>query len=243
MPNLGSYGIFEAMGYQGKYTEKLKAQELRHQGFSYNEILLQVSISKDTLSRWCRDISLTREQQERLLSNKSLGQRKGSLVAAENKRLARISRTESIYKAAKVEVGDLSKRERFVIGIALYAGEGDKTDGRGGLANSDPRIIKFMMNWFQEFCRIPLPKFRGALWLHEGLDEDKAKEFWSNLTNIPLDKFHKTYIAKNKPDSKKVRKNIHQFGVFSIRFSDSDKQRKIMGWISALLDGKITLVH
>lgn len=63
------------------------------------------------------------------------------------------------------------------------------------------------------------------------------------MTGIPKNQFHKTYISKNKIDSKKVRKNIHKYGVFSIRISDSYKQRKILGWISALLSDKISPVN
>ncbi len=231
------------MGYFGKLDEKYRAQELRRQGLSYREILLQMNVSKDTISRWCRDIVLTKEQKKRLLNNKSFGQRKGSLVAAENKRQKRISRTREIFERSKIELGKLSKRDRFIAGIAFYAGEGEKTDGRGGFANSDPKLIKFMMRWFEEFCNVPLSRFRGAIWIHEGLNEDKAKKYWSKLTGIPQDQFFKTYIAKNKTNSRKIRKNIHQYGVFAIKFSMSDKQRRIMGWISALVDDRITPVH
>ena len=52
------------MGYFGKLDEKLKAQGLRRQGLSYKEILLQINVSKDTLSNWCRDIELTKKQKE-----------------------------------------------------------------------------------------------------------------------------------------------------------------------------------
>jgi hypothetical protein len=231
------------MGYFGRLEDKLKAQELRRQGLSYGEILQQIQISKDTLSRWCKDIPLTESQKKRLLGNRSLGQRKGSLIAADNKRQRRIERTRNIFDEAKKELGVLTKRDRFLAGIALYAGEGDKTDGKGGFANSDPRMISFMMGWLKEFCDIPLTRFRGAIWLHEGLDEKSAKIYWSELTGIPIDQFYKTYITKNKMDSKKIRKNIHQYGVFAINFSDSDKQRRIIGWISALLDDKIPHVH
>ncbi|QQG42988.1 MAG: hypothetical protein HYW45_02115 [Candidatus Daviesbacteria bacterium] len=227
------------MGYFGKLEEKLKAQELRRRGLSYGEILLQINVSKDTISRWCRDIALTKTQKKRLLKNKVFGQKKGSQVAAENKRRKRLLRTKEIFEISKSELGELNKRDRFLAGIAFYASEGDKTDGKGGVANSDPRIIKFMIKWFKEFCKIPMSKFRGALWLHEGLDEEKAKKFWCKLTNIPTQQFHKTYIAKDKKDSRKIRKNIHQYGVFAIRFSDADKQRRIMGWISALVDDRI----
>lgn len=231
------------MGYFGKLEAKLKAQELRRQGLSYGQILLQVHVSKDTMSRWCRDIELTNKQKEKLLKNKMFGQRKGSLIAADNKRNKRIARTKEIFKKSKIELGELNKRDRFLAGIAFYSAEGNKSDGKAGFTNSDPLVIGFMMNWFQEFCYIPRLKFRGAIWIHDNLDESAAKTFWSNLTSIPTTQFHKTYIAKNKTDTRKVRKNIHQYGVFAIRFSDSDKQRQIMGWISALLGGRITSVH
>lgn len=222
------------MGYFGKLEDKLKAQELRRQGFSYKEILVNIFVSKDTISRWCRDIELTSEQKLRLLSNKQFGQRKGSLIAAENKRRDRIERTEIIRKEAKIELGNLIDRDKFVVGIALYAGEGNKGDHGVGFSNADPKLIRFMMDWFVQFTKVPLDKIRGALWLHEGLDEKTAKEFWSKITGIPLSQFRKTYVAKIKTDSKKIRKNIHQYGVFSIRFSDSAIHRRIMGWIYAM---------
>lgn len=231
------------MGYVGKLEEKHRAQALRKKGLSYGKIMQQIPVSKDTISRWCRDIELTEGQKRQLLENKMFGQRKGSIVAADNKRRARVIRTEVIFKDAKKELGKLSKRDRFIAGVALYSGEGFKNDGKGGFVNSDPVLIKFMSRWFQEFCNLPMQKLRGAIWIHEGLDEVVSKQFWSKLTGIPKEQFHKTYIAKDKKDSKKVRKNIHQYGVFAIRFSDSDKQRKIIGWISALLGGKIPMVH
>jgi len=168
------------------------------------------------------------------------GQKKGSIIAAANKRNFRIARTEEIFRQSQKEIGKLSKRDRLIAGIMLYAAEGDKADGRGGFANSDPKLIKFMNSWFREFLKMPPEKMRGAIWLHEGLSESAAKTFWSKLTNIPLDQFHKTYIAKIKYGSKKVRKNIHQYGVFSLRFSDVQKQRRILGWISAVTNAKIS---
>lgn len=238
------FGLYSGfVGYFGKLEEKLKAQELRRQGLSYGEILQQIDVSKDTLSRWCRDIELSESQKARLLQNKQLGQRKGSLVAADNKRRARIERTKTAFDEARRELGLLSKRDRFIAGICLYAGEGDKADRAGGFANSDPNLINFMMGWFKEFCKVDNTRFRGAIWLHEGLDESKAKDFWVNLTSIPKSQFHKTYIAKNKTNSRKIRKNIHEYGVFAIKFSDSSKQRKILGWISAMFGDRISTAH
>ena len=227
------------MGYFGRLEDKVHAQDLRRKGLSYREILQVISVSKGTMSLWCRDIQLTQKQQRRLLEKKQFGQRKGSLVAANNKRQARIERTLKIREAARKTVGELNSRDKFFTGIALYAAEGNKSDGKAGFSNSDPKLIKFMMDWFLTFAKVPMEKMRGAIWLHEGLSEKNAKKFWSDLVNLPPNQFHKTYIAKVKNNSKKVRKNIHQYGVFQIRFSDSAIHRKIMGWIFAVFDDKI----
>ncbi len=228
------------MGYFGKLQEKQLAQKLRKHGLSYSEILQKVTVSKDTLSRWCKDIPLTKSQEKRLLSNKSLGQHKGSLVAAANKRRRRFETIARYEAEAVTSLQKLSEREEFFIGIALYSAEGDKR--KGGFANADPKLIHFMNKWMRKYLKLPQDKLRGAIWLHEGLNVQESEQFWSNLTDIPTSQFHKMYIAKNKEKSRKIRKNIHRFGVFSLRFSDTDKHRRIMSWISALFPGKIKSV-
>jgi orotate phosphoribosyltransferase-like protein len=58
------------MGYFGKIDLKFKAQELRRKGNSYKEIIEEINVSKDTISRWCKDIKLTSSQKIRLIKNK-----------------------------------------------------------------------------------------------------------------------------------------------------------------------------
>lgn len=222
------------MGYFGKLEEKEVVINLRKKGFSYKQILKEVNVSKDTISRWCRDITLTPQQMELLLKRKLHGGEKGRLVAAKLKHNIREKEILSLSKKGIKEVGNLSKRDRFISGISLYAGEGGKTQLE--FANSDPKIIKFMMSWFREFCEIPESKFRGAIWIHDNLDSSEAKSFWSKTTGIPKSQFFKTYLAKNKLNSRKIRKNIHQFGVFSIVASNVRVHRKILGWIAGVME-------
>lgn len=228
------------MGYWGKLEEKNLAMNLRREGLSYKEISKKVTVSKSTLSLWCRDIELTNLQKARLQNNKESGQHKGSLVAADNKRIRRHELTKKIYEEAVIEIGSLNKRDRFLTGLSLYVGEGYKKESSIGFTNSDSKLITFMMMWFKEFCQIPEEKFRGAIWIHDNLDKGTALEYWSTLSGIPTIQFHKTYVSKNKNASNKIRKNIHPYGIFSIRISDSFQQRKILGWISALFDDKIS---
>lgn len=222
------------MGYAGKLEEKELAIRLRKRGLSYNQIKKEVNVSKDTLSRWCRDVILTPEQMEKLLKRKLKGAERGRIIGAKKLQKKRQEETRFLLKSGRKEIGKLSDRDRFLAGVAFYAAEGGKTRSIQ-FANSDPLMIRFMMEWFREFCQVPESKFRGAIWIHENLDPDRAKTYWSRLTKIPEKQFHKTYIARDKKDSRKIRKNKHEFGVFSIRFSDAKIHRKIMGWISGVL--------
>lgn len=218
------------MGYVGKLDLKIKAIHLRQQGFSYQEILEKVQVSKDTLSRWCRDIILTPEQLARLKQLKLAGGKKGGEIGAHKKRILRKKKTEDLYKKGKEEIGILSDRDRFIAGLSLYLGDGLKSDREVGFANSYPQLIKFIVEWLRTYCKVKPGKFRGQLWIHDTCDEKAAKEFWSNLTKIPLEQFLKSYVALSKKDSPKVRKQLHQYGVFSVRVFSAETQRRILGW-------------
>ncbi len=222
------------MGYFGKLKEKELAIKLRKQGLSYKQIKEKVNVSKSTLSIWCREVSLSVDQTEKLLKRKLMGSEKGRIIGSRKNHEKRIQEIELLKAEGKKEVGKLTKRDRFLIGIALYAGEGTKGDKQTVFSNSDPKLIKFMINWFREFANISNEKIRGRLWIYENRDELKAKKFWSELCSIPLEQFHKSYIAENKVSSKKIRKNIHEYGVFGIAFSNTKIHRKIMGWLSGI---------
>lgn len=223
------------MGYYGRLEEKIKAQGLRKKGLSYQEIQRIVPVPKSTLSGWCRDIILTEQQARRLFRNKLKGSALGRIIGAKRVQAKRLRQIQEMLEKGKKDIGELSKRDRFIIGVALYAAEGSKRGKEIAFANSDPLMIAFMMHWFREFCQVVEDKFRGAIWLHEGLAENKAKRFWSKLTNIPIYHFYKTYIARNKIDSKKIRKQKHLYGIFSIKINDAKKLRLISGWMAGIL--------
>lgn len=227
------------MGYAGKLEEKKKALQLRQQGLSYSEIRKKVPVSKDTLSRWCRDVILSPGQLGRLRKKRLKGAERGRMIGAKKQQKDRIRRTQALLEKGKKKVSSLNKRDRFIAGIALYLGDGNKTDRSVGFSNSNSKIIKFIMKWFREFCKVPEEKFHGQIWIHENLDELKARKYWSRITKIPLNQFRKSYIAKNKTRSRKIRKKIHEYGVFAIRISDAKIQREILGWMAGVLGEKL----
>lgn len=223
------------MGYAGKLEEKKLALKLRRQGLSYSEIQKRVPVSKDTLSRWCRDVILASSQLGRLQRKRLKGAEKGRIIGAKRQQRDRVRRTKKLLERGKKEVGLMDKRDRFIAGVSLYLGDGVKGDREVGFSNSNPQIISFMMNWFREFCQVPEGKFRGQIWIHENLNELKARKYWSGLTGIPLNQFQKSYVAENRIRSRKIRKKLHEHGVFAIRVSNAQIQRKILGWIAGIL--------
>jgi len=222
------------MGYYGRLELKERARTMRSHGKSYLKIMHILHIPKSTISDWCQDIQLTHAQLRVLYENKKTGAMKGSIIAAENKKKLRRSQINELYLKGCKEIGHLTERERFIAGVAFYASEGTKSDKGCAFSNSDPAIIKFMVQWFKEFCKVADSKFHGALWIHHNLDEVKARDFWSSTTKIPVKQFYKTYRVGLKENSKKIRKNIHENGVFTLYVSDVALIRKIMGWIGGL---------
>jgi hypothetical protein len=217
---------------KGKLDLKIKARELRKKGISIKEIKRNLGVSLSSVSIWVRDIKLTREQLNALYINKRTGNLKGSIVAAQNKKRQREAVTRKLKEEGVKEVGKLSKRDRFIAGISIYAGEGGKTDRDISFVNSNPNFIKFMMDWFKDFCGVSVDKFRGSLYIHDDLNEKKAKNFWSKLTGIPISQFTKSYIVEN--NIKRLRNRKHENGIFRIKISNANLHRKIMGWVDGI---------
>ncbi|MDP2910709.1 MAG: hypothetical protein Q8N58_02925 [bacterium] len=220
------------MGYAGKLDLKLKARSLRKRGLSIKEIQKQLKVSRSSVSIWVRNIRLTKKQLEKLYLNKKTGSLKGSIIAAMNKVRAREELVIKLMRKGEREIGKLSKRDKFIIGVAMYFAEGDKTDRNVAFSNTDPRAIKFIIDWFRRTCKISEKRFRCNLYIHDNLNEKKAKRFWSYLTKIPLSQFRKSYIVKNNPN--RLRKIKHKYGVLRITVSDVNLNRRIMGWISGI---------
>ena len=222
------------MRHVGKLELKLEARELRKKGLSMRGIQRRLGVSRSSVSLWVRDIELDQKQLEKLHLSRKTGAFRGSIIAAANKAREGRKLTLELFREGKKEVGRLLRRDRFVIGIAMYFAEGDKADRHVGFSNSDARSIKFMMGWLREFCKVPETKFRGNLYIHDNLDQKKARQFWSRLTGIPLSQFTKTYIVRNNPH--RLRKSKHPYGIFRVRVSDVNLHRKIMGWIDGILE-------
>lgn len=217
-----------------KIIEKEKALSLRRQGMTFSEILKEIPVSKGSLSYWLRDVSLTADQLRRVqYKNERI---KGKFIEynlAKQKK-AKENRA-SIFNNAVNEIGNLSKKELKLIGIALYWAEGYKAHACATVdfTNSDPAMVELMTRWLREICGVSEYRFRVRLQVHDASKKEKAIVHWSKVTKIPVTQFTKPYM-KTSPSSKNKTEKSLPYGICSIRVSDTDLFNKIQGWIKGL---------
>jgi Helix-turn-helix domain len=212
------------MGYRGKLAEREQARRLRASGLPMAEIAARLGVSRSSVSLWVRDVPF--EPRPRPTRG-----RRHAPNALQRRRQAEIDR---LLAEGRDRVGRLSEREFLVAGVALYAGEGSKGDGRLRFANSDPRMIVFFCSWLRRFFEINESRLRVHLYLHQGLDLAASIAYWSALTGIPPTQFLKPYRAVPDPS---IRQAKHVHGCVSIGYSCSATHRSIMGLVAALLGG------
>ena len=212
-----------------RWRQREQVQALRQQGLSYREILAQVpfSLSRSTISHWCKEIELTSEQLDRLDRLYREGSYRGRLLGPKATQRRRAEEVTAIRTAARAEASDLIKHPLWIAGLMLYWAEGAKTH-QVSVSNSDPALMKFMMRWLRETCQIPEGRFRVQLHLHSGQDAGAIRSFWSDVLHIPLEQFIKIYI---KREGSGHRKRILYHGTARVYVSDGNLLHRILGWI------------
>ena len=213
------------------------ARNFRTDGKSIGWISLKLNVSKSTVSYWCRDILLTETQMKKLYDAAKSITLKALLIASEKKRQTRIKNTIDFGNFGKKDVGKLSKRDIFMLGLGLYWGEGYKSgNDEFGFTNSDPKMITFIIRWLEEIYQIDKDKFVCRISInniHTKREEEIIK-YWSLLTGLNYSQFTKTSFIKAK--SKKVYTNgDNYFGVLRVKVRNgTNLRRRILGSLTEI---------
>lgn len=209
------------MGYRGKVREQEEARRLRAQGKTLADIAAALHVSKSSASIWTRGVEFTPQPRRRSAHRRP-----------HRRQLEKLRQIQQLDQEGIQRIGVLSERAFLTAGVALYAGEGFKTDGEVGMANTDPAILAFFCAWLRRFFNVDESRLRMCLYLHKGLDLEAAESFWSELTGIPRSQFIKPYRADRDA---RVRKTKHPMGCPRVYFWSSTIHRAIMGLVRALL--------
>ncbi|MEU4271099.1 hypothetical protein [Streptomyces sp. NPDC026092] len=207
---------------------RARARELRAQGMTYDQIQVELGCSKSSISLWVRD--LPKPERQRTREEASAIARRGweaTLRVREEER----TRTK---QAAADEIGDLSDRELFLVGVALYWAEGTKDKPyarreRVTFVNSDPGMIKTFSAWL-DLLDIEPARRSFYVMIHESADAEAARLYWADLVGVDPASFGKTTLKRHNPKTR--RKNVgddyHGCLVVCVRKS-ADLYRRIEG--------------
>jgi hypothetical protein len=213
---------------------KEKAIILRKKGFSIGEISKKLNRPKTTISYWCRDILLTKKQEERIIKKSISAGIKSGLEISKKSKVKRDILNKKYKILGLNDLGKISKRDLFILGLGLYWGEGYKKGNyEFGFTNSDPEIIKIFIKWIKEFYKSK----ESDLILRVSINNiytEKEKEiinFWLKITNTKLSQFTKTSFIKSK-FKKDYSKNKKYYGTLRIKIrKGSNIKRRVMGSI------------
>jgi len=224
------------MWYTNSMNERKKqATQLRKKGYSYGMINEELGISKSTLSCWFRDMPFT--------PNKKVIERikQGPFKSGQLRHNQRISSIIKIKKAAQIELGEISKRDLWMLGIGLYIGEGSKAYEIIRISNSDPVVVKLAIEWFKDSCGLADENIIITLHLYPDNDKQKCVKYWSETIGVSAKKFRKTQVDERiNKSNKKSRKLPYGTAHISIVSNGNpdfgvNLHRRIMGWIAGAM--------
>ncbi|AJP02375.1 hypothetical protein TU94_13680 [Streptomyces cyaneogriseus subsp. noncyanogenus] len=211
-----------------------RARELRLKGWTYDRIEAELGCSRSSVSLWVRDLPrpqprYTPEEQQALMQ-----------AGLARLRDARNEERKRIKNDAAQEIGELTDRELFMTGLALYWAEGSKSKPydrreRAVFVNSDPGVIQVYLAWL-DLLDVSRDRLGFRVLIHESADVDAACRYWAQLAGVEVSAFAKPTLKRHNP--KTVRKNTGgaYHGCLVVTAARSaDLYNRIEGWWNGIV--------
>ena len=214
---------------------RAKARELRSEGRTYDEIEEALGVSRGSISLWVRDLPRPVPKY-----NRQELARRAAEMRWEPLRQAADEERRSTKAAAAAAIGELSDRELFLTGVALYWAEGSKDKEydrreRVTLINSDPGVILVYLSWLA-LVGVDPSRIQFRLHIHESADVARAERYWADLVGIEVSAMKSTSLKKHNP--KTVRKNVGDgyHGCLVVQtLRSAELYRRVEGWWSGMV--------
>lgn len=210
--------------------------ELRLQGWTYDQIEAELGCSRSSVSLWVRDLPkpdprYTPEEHRELMQ-----------AGLSRLRKAQDEERKRVKQGAAQEIGELTDRELFMAGIALYWAEGQKSKPYQrrevvNFVNSDPAVIQVFLAWL-DLLGVARERLGFRVMIHESADVAGAEQYWADLVGIDVTTLQRTTLKKHNP--KTVRKNIGEGyrGCLVVRVRQgAELYCRIEGWWSGIAAG------
>ncbi len=194
---------------------RAKAFILRRKGHSLTEIMTALTVSKNTVIAWTRDVKISElGLQRRQLQRKRIVRKIREFWRHRHKKEDEyIRRNVKLAIAGRAHFSPLYK----IFCALLYWCEGSKRDrSKVAFINSDPQVLRLFLHLFRRSFDIDEKKFRALIHLHGYHNKQKETRFWSKVLEIPEGQFNHPYRKPNA--GRRIRNEYH--GCVSLRYYD-----------------------
>ncbi|WP_435853936.1 hypothetical protein [Streptomyces sparsogenes] len=214
---------------------RAKAREMRMRGMTYDQIQLELGCSKSSISLWVRDLP---KPPPRTREEASAIAKRGWEATLRRREIER----QQTKLAAAREIGELTDRELFLVGVGLYWAEGSKSkpyrlQERATFINSDADMIRLYLAWLG-LLKVEPERLRYRVTIHESADTAEAERYWADVVGVQVTDLERTSLKKHNP--KTVRKNVGEeyHGCLTVCVRGSaDLYRRIEGWWYGIVVG------
>jgi transposase len=205
---------------------RARARELRQQGWTYNQIQAELGCSKSSVSLWVRDLPSPERRQPPDMAPA----RRGTKKAAEQ----RAAQGEQLASKAYADIGGLTQRELFLVGVGLYWSEGAKakpgSHRRVIFVNSDPNMINLFLRWL-DLIGVKPEHLRFSVNIHESADIPGAESYWADQVGIRVEDLLKTSLKRHNPKTNRTNTGQDYRGCFRVAvLKSAELHRRIEGW-------------
>ncbi|MCB5907595.1 hypothetical protein [Streptomyces pinistramenti] len=154
-------------------------------------------MSKSSISAWVKDLPKPKPRWKKVEQMQRLD------TAHTAFREDRDAERRRLTREATQEIGEISDRELFLIGVGPYWAEGSKDKEyarRESLTfiNSDPRMIQVYVRRLG-LLGVDHHRMRCSLHIHDSADISEATRFWSEITGVPAEDSLKPGIRIDNP--------------------------------------------
>jgi len=199
-----------------------KIIKLRKTGHSLPEINKEVRVGYGSVFRYIQGVDILPEYK------KPWHEKQGGSI----KRM--MIREEQATEKAEKSIFSLTKKEKMIFLVALYWGEGSKSDFN--LMNSDPELIRVFIMGLREVFKVSIDRIRISIRIYEDLDKDQCLTFWSKMTGIPVEKIVSVQIIKGS------KKGKLPYGMCRVRLLKGGDMLKYIKALKKKISGFFTLV-
>jgi transcriptional regulator with XRE-family HTH domain len=210
-----------------KHELQARARELRLAGKTYDEIVAELGVSKSSVSLWVRHLPKPQPSPERMHRMRE--------ARWEPHRRKMAFLREQTKAAAVAETRQMTDRDLFIAGVALYWSEGCKSKPHSLretviFCNQDPGVIRVFLAWLA-LLGVEPDRIQYRVMIHETADVAGAEGYWADLVGVDVSALQRTTLKKHNP--KTVRKNVGEgyHGCLVVRVRrGADLYRRIEGW-------------